>query len=160
MHDRWRISHAQGYLTLGMVDEAAAELAQLSNDNDSTPVLALRGLVLQEQRQWPLLLPVAAELARRDPAEAGWWVMWAYAARRSETLAHAEAILRDAELRHPADPTIQFNLGCYASQRGDQHEAARRVNPAIALDASFRQQALEDDDLAPLRASGYTPPAA
>ena len=72
-------------------------------------------------------------------------------------LASAEAILRDAETRHPEEPAIQFNLGCYACQRGDLAEARRRVDRAIALDKSFRQQAATDDDLAPLRASGYTP---
>ena len=81
----------------------------------------------------------------------------AYATRRVDSLASAEAILRDAEIRHPEEPAIQFNLGCYACQRGDLAEARRRVDRAVALDASFRQQATTDDDLAPLRASGYTP---
>jgi hypothetical protein len=45
-----RISHAQGYLGLGMVAEAAAELDQLPADaQDTLPVLALRLAVLQAQ---------------------------------------------------------------------------------------------------------------
>ena len=79
-------------------------------------------------------------------------------ARRVEGAAnHSEAILRDAETHHPDEPTIQFNLGCYACQRGDLTEARRRVERAIALDGDFRRQAREDADLAPLRATGYAP---
>lgn len=158
MQDRWRLSHARGYLALDLIEEAAAELAALpAHGHDTLDVLALRGLVLQAQQQWPLLLPVAADLVRREPAEPGWWIMWAYAARRAESLAQAEAILRDAETHHPDEPTIQFNLGCYACQRGDLAEARRRVERAIVLDGDFRRQAREDADLAPLRATGYAP---
>jgi tetratricopeptide (TPR) repeat protein len=158
MKSGWRLSHARGYLGLGLLEEAAAELAALpAHEADSLEALALRALVLQAQQQWLLLQPVAAALVGRQPEEAGWWITWAYATRRVDSLASAEAILRDAEIRHPEEPAIQFNLGCYACQRGDFAEARRRVDRAIALDASFRLQAATDDDLAPLRATGYTP---
>ena len=158
MKSGWRLSHARGYLGLGLLEEAAAELAALpASEAESLEALELQVLVLQAQRQWLLLQPVAAALVGRQPEEAGWWITWAYATRRAESLASAEAILRDAEIRHPGEPAIQFNLGCYACQRGDLAEARRRVDRAIALDASFRQQAADDDDLAPLRATGYNP---
>ena len=59
-----------------------------------------------------------------------------------------------AEQRHPEEATIQFNLGCYACQRGDLKVARERVTRAIALDAAFQQAASTDPDLAPLRAQG------
>jgi Flp pilus assembly protein TadD len=160
MQSKWRLSHARGYLALDMVEEAAGELAALPVDEaESLEALGLRAVVLQAQRQWLLLETVAAALVHREPEEAGWWITWAYATRRAASLAAAEAILREAETRHPNEPTVQFNLGCYACQRGDLTEARRRVDRAIALDASFKEQAATDDDLAPLRAAGYTPPA-
>ena len=158
MKSGWRLSHARGYLGLGLLEEAAAELAALPADEaESIEALTLRALVLQAQQQWLLLQPVAAALVGRQPEEAGWWITWAYATRRVDSLASAEAILRDAETRHPEEPAIQFNLGCYACQRGDLAEARRRVDRAITLDESFRQQATTDNDLAPLRATGYPP---
>jgi tetratricopeptide (TPR) repeat protein len=158
MKSGWRLSHARGYLGLGLLEEAAAELAALPADEaESIEAVTLRALVLQAQQQWLLLQPVAAALVRRQPEEAGWWITWAYATRRADSLTSAEAILRDAEIRHPDEPAIQFNLGCYACQRGDLTEARRRVDRAVALDADFRQQAATDDDLAPLRATGYAP---
>ncbi len=152
MLPRRHIAHAQGYLGLGMVAEAAAELERVpAPERDSVEVIALRVAILQEQADWPRLAEAAAEFARRAPAEAAAWVTWAYATRRARSLADAERILLEAEAHHAAEPTIQFNLGCYACQRGDLAEARRRVDRAIALDQSFRALAGTDPDLAPLR---------
>jgi Tfp pilus assembly protein PilF len=156
---KWRLSHAQGYLGLGMVAEAAAELERIpAPERDALAVLALRVAVLQEQQDWPALAAAAGEFTRRAPDEAAAWVTFAYATRRGDSLAAAEKILREAEQRHPAEPTIQFNLGCYACQRGDLAEARRRVDRAIALDKKFAEAAATDPDLAPLR-GGQPEPA-
>jgi Flp pilus assembly protein TadD len=135
-----------------MLNEAAAELDQVPvAAARNTEVLVLRALVLQEKREWPPLEDVARELVRRTPAEAGWWITWAYATRRCRSLAAAEAILIEAERVHPREAAIQFNLGCYACQRGDLEAARQRVDRAKTLDASFKQLAAVDPDLAPLR---------
>lgn len=154
MHPRWRLSHVRGYLELGSIDEAAAELAHLSPAEQERPVaLALRAAVLQEQERWPELVTIAGRLVRLQPSQSGWWIALAYAVRRSDSLQEAEAVLRKAEQTHPHDPTIQFNLGCYACQRGDLRCALERVTRAIALDQDFRNVATIDPDLAPLRDS-------
>src|SRR5438270_4864338 len=152
MQVKWRLSHARGYLSLGMVSEAEAELSQIPAEKASSiEVLALRAVLLQEQKKWRSMHQVAEELVKQQPGDAGWWIMWAYAARRSESLATAEKILREAEMVHPGDATIQFNLGCYACQRGDLASARRHVDQAIALDERFRETATTDSDLVPLR---------
>ncbi len=149
-----RIAHARGYLALGLAAEAAAELACIEGpDAERTEVLSLRVAALHGQAQWPAVSELAGRLARLEPDEAGHWITWAYAARRSVSLAAAEEILREAEIRHPAEPTIQFNLGCYACQRGDLAAARDRVDRAIALDPGFKELAATDPDLAPLRAA-------
>ena len=150
---KWRLSQARGYLGLGMTSEAAGELAQIPEaDATRTEVLSMRALVLQELSDWRPLEVVARELVRRKPDESGWWITWAYATRRYRAIEDAEAILKEAERLHPKEAAIQFNLGCYACQRGDLGEARRRVDRAIALDKSFREAAATDPDLAPLRA--------
>lgn len=157
MHPQRHLSYAQGYLGLGMVREAAAELAQIPAPfREATEFLAVRLAVLQEQQNWPELRAAAGQFARQSPDEAAAWVTWAYAARRAESLAAAEKILLEAELHHPAEPTIQFNLGCYACQRGDLKAARRRVDRAIALQPNFAEAAALDPDLAPLRAAAAT----
>jgi Flp pilus assembly protein TadD len=109
--------------------------------------------VLQEQGRWRALRLAAAELVRRQPREPGGWVTWAFATRRSRSIIEAEQILLEAEVRHPREPTIQFNLGCYACLRGDLTEAKRRVRRAIALNSLFRAHATSDPDLDALRAA-------
>ena len=156
MELKWRLAHARGYLGLGMIKEASAELDLVPADQaGETSVLALRAVVLQEQAKWPALAGVANELVRRQPMEPGWWIAWAYATRRSRSLAAAEAILIEGERTHPNEAAIQFNLGCYACQRGNLIEARRRVERAVSLDPAFRDAAGIDPDLEPLRAAGY-----
>lgn len=163
MFPKRRIAHARGYLELGLVAEAAAELDHLGPpDRDSTEAVVVRLAILQEQQDWPALRTAAAELVQLKPDEPAGWVTYAYATRRAVSLAAAEEILLAAEQRHPADPTIQFNLGCYACQRGDLDLARHRVGRAITLDKDFADIAATDPDLAPLRATQRTdcqPPA-
>src|SRR6266542_2399342 len=109
-----RISHAHGYLELGMVAAAAAELEHITGEDAQTnEVLAIRLAVLHEQQNWPAVRDLARELVQRNPAEPAMWVTWAYATRRADSLEAAEAILLEAEKLHPIEPTIHFNLGCY-----------------------------------------------
>ena len=140
-----------------MVAEAAAELAQISTPlSEATEFLAVRLAVLQQQEDWPALRDTARTFARHSPGEAAAWITWAYATRRAESLAAAEKILLEAERHHPAEPTVQFNLGCYACMRGDLPAARLRVDRAIALEPNFAAIAATDPDLAPLRAAGPT----
>ena len=155
MQLKWRLSHTRGYLELGMVEEAAAELAQIPPASaENFDVRVLRALVLQEKKDWHALVPLADGLVREKPDDPSWWIMLAYAVRRANSLAAAEKILLEAATNHPKEATIQFNLGCYACQRGDLAKARAYVDCAIALDDHFREAAATDPDLAPLRDKG------
>lgn len=149
---KWRLSHIRGYLELGLVAEAAAELRGIPAGERRQPeVLPARMAVLQAQEKWGALRQAARTFVRRTPDDPGGWITWAYATRRSVSIEAAEEILRTAVVRHPKEPTIHFNLGCYASVRGDQDAARIHVDQAISLDASFRKLAAADPDLAGLR---------
>jgi Tfp pilus assembly protein PilF len=155
MRARRHLSHAQGYLELGMLAEAEAELQCIvPPDDDTLAVIAVRMALLQEKQAWPELCRLAAICVGRAPSQAAAWVTWAYATRRSVSLEEAEKILLTAERLHRSEPTIQFNLGCYACQRGDLVTARSRVDRAIALESKFAGVAHTDPDLAPLRAQG------
>ena len=152
-----RLSYAQGYLELGMLAEATAELDRIpAPESAQIEVLGLRLAILQEQQAWPALRDLASQVVSRAPQEAAAWITWAYATRRADSLAAAEQILLSAEVQHPAEATIQFNLGCYACQRGDLAAARERVNRAIELEPKFADAAAIDPDLAPLRAADAT----
>jgi tetratricopeptide (TPR) repeat protein len=149
---KWRISHVRGYLELGMVKEAKAELAAIPAADALRPeVVALRVAMLQATEKWRPLRKLAAELVAAQPDEAGWWIIWAYATRRAASVRAAEKILLKAEEIHPKEATIQFNLGCYACLLGDLSTAKARVIRAIALDRDCLKNARDDPDLQPLR---------
>ncbi|HEY1110725.1 MAG TPA: hypothetical protein VGE76_18885, partial [Opitutaceae bacterium] len=120
--------------------------------NNEVEVLGVRLAIFQERQNWPALRDLARLVVARAPGEAAGWITWAYAVRRADSLADAEQILLAAEAQHPEEPTIQFNLGCYACQRGDLAAARRRVDRAIALEPRFAEAAKTDPDLAALRA--------
>jgi len=152
MTPKWHLSHARGYIELGLLAEAAGELELISGPTrETTEFLEIHAVLAQEQKKWAALQNVAGELCRRHPENPGWWIMYAYGARRAASLKEAESILLDAHRQHPGDATILFNLGCYACQSGDLILAQTRVEKAISIDPRFREAAETDPDLAPLR---------
>ena len=156
MHWKWRVRHSRGYRELGLFAEAAEELASVPNEyRDEFDVLVERAALSQETGAWSELEAACRELTKRQPEDAGWWVMRAYGARRATSLIAAEKVLLEAETLHAGEATIQFNLGCYACQRGDLLLAEARVKRAIELDPSFAELARTDPDLGPLRATAF-----
>jgi Tfp pilus assembly protein PilF len=152
MNWQWRVRHASGYRALGLWAEARAELALISAAHAHEMAVLMECAALsQDSGDWPQLVKTCERLVERAPDDAGWWIMWAYGVRRAHSLDAAEKILLQAASLHPADATIQFNLGCYACQLGRPEEARRRVERAIALDEKFRELAASDPDLEPLR---------
>lgn len=152
MSPKWHLSYANGYIALGLLTDAENEL-RLVPEADRTGLEFLQTLatLLQEQKRWRDLLPVARTLVEQQPESPGGWIMWAYATRRATSIAEAEEILLRAEQQHPGEATLQYNLGCYACQRGDLQLARVRLDRAIAIEPSFRHLAQTDPDYAPLR---------
>ncbi len=142
---------AQGYFELGMFEEAAGEIEAIQPENRSLPdVAAFLYTIYAAMKKWVEAEVAARHMVELNPGDSSGWIHWAYATRRCRTLADARKILLKAEVSHPHDATIQFNLGCYACQMGDLAEAKSRVDHAIALAGKFRWAALNDPDLKPL----------
>ncbi|MFM7750406.1 MAG: tetratricopeptide repeat protein [Opitutaceae bacterium] len=152
-----RLMHVRGYLGLGLLADAERELVLAEDGGAGAPAIQeLRIVLLHEKQDWPALRELTRSMIARGGADAGVWISCAYATRRADSLAAAESVLNEAEKHFPEEPTIQFNLGCYACQRGDLTTARKRVARAIALEPRFREAATTDPDLAPLRAAEGT----
>lgn len=149
--------HVRGYLGLGLLADAERELVLAEESGAGAPAIdELRIVLLHEKQDWPALHKLTRSMIARGGADAGVWISCAYATRRADSIAAAETVLNEAEKHFPEEPTIQFNLGCYACQRGDLATARKRVARAIALEPRFREAAATDPDLAPLRAADGT----
>lgn len=143
---------AVGYANLGMVNDALDELEHLSPSMATDGgVMEFKLRLLERGQKWSDAASLAAKLASSHPNEARWFVAWAFAKRRSDSIETASKILSEAASLHPKDPLIQFNLGCYAAQRGDLNAAQTHVRRAIELNHDLEKLAHEDPDLEPLR---------
>lgn len=83
-------------------------------------------------------------MSRNGPSPA------AYAIRRAESIQAAHGILKEALQRHPDEPAVHYNLGCYACQLGDLPAAKEHLKKAFRLEPKYRVMGLDDPDLQPL----------
>ena len=148
-------SAAIGWLELGNLAEAKAELSQISPAQQEHPdVLEVRWLVSAEQKQWEEGLQVAQALVRRAPQRSSGWLNQAYALRRipNGSVQKALEALLPAFDKFPKEPTIPFNLSCYACQLQQLDAARDWVKRALAIGGKnkIKQMALNDADLEPL----------
>jgi tetratricopeptide (TPR) repeat protein len=147
-----RLTAASGFSELGLYQEALEELAGLpENVKDEVAVLAAWLEIYQSWGKWAEEASVAERLIEKNPEEADWYVALAFATRRGRGLAEAEAILAAAVEQFPENATINFNLACYYAQSGDLELARLHLGKAISIDIQFKEAALLDPDLEPLR---------
>jgi tetratricopeptide (TPR) repeat protein len=147
-----RLLACEGYLELGMTVEAEAELNGIPPKKRNLPApSALKLSLCQQTGAWQPMRDIARRLAKAQPSEAQWWISWAYAARRTESLAKALKILRRSLDLHGKEAIIHFNLACYLAQLGQIDEARQSLRAAIRLNEDCRRMAREEADLAPLR---------
>ena len=146
---------AIGWLELGNVVEARAELAQLSAARQEHPdVLELRWSLAAEQKRWEEALEVARALLRRAPKRSSGWLHQAYALRRVPDggVQKAWEALLPAFGKFPKEATIPFNLSCYACQLGQLEAARDWLARAVAVSGKEKvmAMALNDSDMKPL----------
>lgn len=148
---RWLLQRADGFLDLGMRQRARAELERVEGPHrQGLPFLLIALRLAMAGESWPQAAELASTLREQFPGEPAFWIQLAYAKRRAEGIEVAHHILCDALQRFPDVATISFNLACYECQLGRHDEALRRLHRACALDAHYREAALEDEDLRPL----------
>ncbi len=153
--DTHHFSAAIGWLELGNPGEARAELAQISSgQQEHADVLEVRWAVAAEEKRWEEALQVAQALVRQAPERSSGWLHQAYALRRvpSGSVQKAWDALLPAFDKFPKEPTIPFNLACYACQLRQLDVARDWLKRAVAVAGQEKIQgmALADTDLEPL----------
>jgi predicted Zn-dependent protease len=149
------VSAAMGWLGLGNVAEAREELSRVSENQQGHPdVLEVRWCICAEENHWQEGLEVAQSLMQAAPKRASGWLHQAYALRRVPDggVKKAWHALLPAFDKFPEEPTIAYNLSCYACQM-NQLEAARvwfKRAAVIGGKEHMKKMALSDSDLQPL----------
>lgn len=146
---------AQGWMGLGDLAEALAELQSISPENQRHPaVLELRWIIHIQQENWDAALQAATDLLAEAPESANSWLHRSYALRRATGggVAKARAALEPALERFPEEPVISYNLSCYACQMHELEVARQWLHRAfkVGRKKEIKTMALADPDLEPL----------
>jgi hypothetical protein len=153
--DTHYLLHAVGWVELGNVAEAKAELANIGPALQRHPdVLEVRWIICSEENQWEEGLQIARQLLHNAPERASGWLHQAYALRRVRDggLQQAWDALLPAFDKFPRTEIIAYNLSCYACQMHEMDTARLWLKRAFSIGNKDRvkQRALEDSDLEPL----------
>lgn len=153
--DIHHLSAAIGWLELGNLVEAEADLNRVSAQRQCHPdVLEARWLILAQTRRWEAALEIARSLLKLAPNRSSGWLHHAYSLRRAvkDGLQLAWDALLPAYGKFPREPTIPYNLSCYACQLRKLDEARTWLRRALKIGDKDRlkKMALEDADLEPL----------
>jgi tetratricopeptide (TPR) repeat protein len=153
--DTHYLSAAIGWMELGDAVEAEAELDRITAAQQTHPdVLEVRWIVLAQNRRWDAALETSRALLQRAPQRCTGWLHQAYSLRRAvkNGLQQAWKALLPAYEKFPREPTIPYNLSCYACQLDQLEEARAWLRRALKLGGKekVKQMALDDPDLEPL----------
>jgi tetratricopeptide (TPR) repeat protein len=153
--DTHYLSAAIGWMGLGVADEAEAELNRISAGLQTHPdVLEVRWMILAQTRRWDAALKTARTLLDCAPNRSSGWLHQAYSLRRvtRDGLQQAWKALLPAYEKFPREPTIPYNLSCYACQMNQLEEARAWLRRAFKFGdrEKIKQMALDDPDLEPL----------
>lgn len=147
-----RIAAAQGYVELGLHNEARDELAALPVEvHGRVDVIEITLLCLMGERRWEEAFALASKLCLQEPSEPGGFIHAAFCLHEMERTAEALDFLGrgPAELR--TKPEYFYNMGCYHAKLGQEDKALRYLRQAFEMDGGLRRYARKDPDLAALR---------
>jgi tetratricopeptide (TPR) repeat protein len=151
LNDLRHLVATEGYIELGMYQDADAELERIDPFcRDLPQVLALKLCIYGGLQNWELMQTVAQKMAQHDPCNVQWAIFWSLATRQVHSIEAARAILLRALEKNPNEPSIHYNLSCYESRLHHFKQARRHLARAIQLDGRFRLIALDEHDLEPL----------
>jgi len=143
---------AQGYLELGMAEEALAELSTIPELEIRDPdIVELRLHILMQAKRWAEALSTAQELRRIHPEALPAYIHGAFALHEMGRTTEARDLLLQGPEQLRKDPTFHYNVGCYEAVLGNREAALQSLEQSFALDDTYRDFARQDPDLALLR---------
>jgi tetratricopeptide (TPR) repeat protein len=145
---------AQGWLELGNLTEAAAELAKISEPQRNHPeVLSVHWNIYASEKKWEAGVAVANQIVETAPDYPFGWIHRSYALHELKRTQEAFDQLLPAVSRFPKLSLIPYNLSCYCCQLCKFEESMIWFQKALLLGdpKQIKQMALEDPDLQPLK---------
>ncbi|HEY1048553.1 MAG TPA: tetratricopeptide repeat protein [Prosthecobacter sp.] len=148
-----RIVAAQGYVELGLFEEARTELSVLPTElQDRVDVIEISLLCLMGRHSWAEALALATRLCRQEPAEPGGYIHAAFCLHELGKTAEAIDMLSRGPVSLRTKPVYYYNMGCYHARLGHFEKSIVYLERAFEMDGDLRQHAKKDPDLDALRA--------
>ena len=147
------LTAAEGWLELGNWREANEELESITPKMRAHPhVLEIRYGICAKAGKWEMAAEVARGISVMLPDESWGWVHLAYSLHELKRTQEAWNALLPVADKFPENPTIRYNLACYACQLGNLKESMWWLEKAIDMAGKkdVRLMALDDSDLEPL----------
>lgn len=139
---------AQGYLELGMMDDALVELDSLpAAVQHRAEVLHMRLFIHMQARRWREALEISEVVCRLNPEETAGFIHAAFCLHELGRTAEAKTTLLGGPSALLSEATYYYNLGCYDAALGNIEDAQAHLRVSFKLDKKFREFARTDPDL-------------
>ena len=160
--DKIHANAADGWISLGDLTKAKAELAEISPEfQDHPDVIQVRWHVAATAAEWDSCIEIAAELTHMTPERSFGWMNLALSLRRLNRFQDAVQVLRQGIEQCGETPTLEINLACCHARLGSVSWASKSLKRAfeLVLEPQDRNclllRALGEEDLEPVwRADG------
>jgi predicted Zn-dependent protease len=155
-----RIIAAQGYVELGLFEEARTELSPLPAEmHKRVDVVEITLLCLMGGHRWEEALALATQLCTEEPAEPGGFIHAAFCLHELGRTAEAVDVLSRGPATLRTKPVYYYNMGCYHACLGHFDKSLTYLERSFEMDGELRQHARKDRDLDSLRAQLESHPA-
>jgi tetratricopeptide (TPR) repeat protein len=142
------LNAAQGYLELGMPEEALSELDAIPEEFLShAEILQLKLVILMQLRDWEEGNGVCEQLRKRFSQLTVGYIHGAFCLHELGRTKDAKALLLSGPPALLREATYHYNLGCYEAVLGNFEEAMQYLRTSFAMDHNFRMIAKRDPDL-------------
>ena len=145
-HYKMGLMAAEGYLELGMPEEALREFQNLPRDVK----LGVEGLTLlmeihRAEEEWEAMESVAERIWEAEPENVTHWIDWAIALRLSNSPSSARVLLLDALEKFPEEAIVHYHLACCECQLGNLPSAREHLMESKKRCRICRVLALTDE---------------
>jgi Flp pilus assembly protein TadD len=143
---------AEGYLELGLPEQAVATLLRLRQGGPwSGHALYLYGEALRSLERYGEAITPLCQAAHLAPGNIHIWVALGWCYKRTGRMDLAIDALRQACNTEPDEALVHYNLACYLSLAGKKEESLARLAQALSLDPHYRALIDEEPDFDPIR---------